>query len=447
MPQHEVHAELTPRLEAYGLDAEARARLQRLWPILEPHLPAAIDAFIASASKIPQIAANFAKHGARIHELELAQYRHLLCGKFDDAYAEYCQYSAQAHAEIGVQARVRLNSGCVVMRRMTDVIARRYWFSPATVAANAKLITQAIMCDAAIMGTIHLQFVTSARAARRKQIEQAIQDFGDTIGTVIGAIKEATGSLATTSAGLQQAAGETLGRMASASNALGTTSECVGVAVPATEELSHSISEIGQQASRGLSMARTTVSEAERTSQAIRSLDEAAKHIGSVVELISNIASQTNLLALNATIEAARAGDAGRGFAVVASEVKALAAQTAQATSEIGNQIAEIQSATADSVAAIKGIGTTIGNISQVTSAIAAAIEEQGAATNEISRNVQQAAEGTSQTTASIVQVNKGAAETGSACSQVLSSAQSLSSESNRLKLEVQKFLATVRAA
>ena len=126
--------------------------------------------------------------------------------------------------------------------------------------------------------------------------------------------------------------------------------------------------------------------------------------------------------------------------------MKALAAQTAQATSEIGSQIAEIQSATADSVAAIKGIGTRSEHIAG-HSAIAAAIEEQGAATNEISRNVQQAAQGTSQTSASIVEVNKGAAETGSACSQVLSSAQSLSSESNRLKLEVEKFLATVRAA
>jgi hypothetical protein len=47
----------------------------------------------------------------------------------------------------------------------------------------------------------------------------------------------------------------------------------------------------------------------------------------------------------------------------------------------------------------------------------------------------------------SITDVNRGAGETGSASSQVLSSAQSLSSESSRLKLEVNKFLSTVRAA
>ena len=77
-----------------------------------------------------------------------------------------------------------------------------------------------------------------------------------------------------------------------------------------------------------MEMARSAVADTERTNKTIRSLDEAAERIGSVVGLISKIAAQTNLLALNATIEAARAGEAGKGFAVVAAEVKALANQT-----------------------------------------------------------------------------------------------------------------------
>ena len=74
-------------------------------------------------------------------------------------------------------------------------------------------------------------------------------------------------------------------------------------------------------------------------------------------------------------------------------------------------------------------------------------MEEQGAATQEISRNVQQAAQGTMQVSSNITDVQRGATEAGSASSQVLSAAQMLSGDSNRLKTEVGKFLATVRAA
>ena len=177
------------------------------------------------------------------------------------------------------------------------------------------------------------------------------------------------------------------------------------------------------------------------TNERVSELSKAAARIGDVVELINTIAGQTNLLALNATIEAARAGEAGRGFAVVASEVKALAEQTAKATGEIGQQISGIQAATQDSVDAIKEISGTIERLSEISSTIAAAVEEQGAATQEISRNVQQAAQGTQQVSSNITDVQRGASETGSASSQVLSAAQSLSSDSNRLKLEVGKFL------
>jgi methyl-accepting chemotaxis protein len=189
------------------------------------------------------------------------------------------------------------------------------------------------------------------------------------------------------------------------------------------------------------------VDQARKTNDLVGELSQAAGRIGAVVELINNIAGQTNLLALNATIEAARAGEAGRGFAVVASEVKALAEQTAKATGEIGLQITGIQAATQGSVAAIKEIGLTIGRISEISSTIAAAVEEQGAATQEISRNVQQAAQGTLQVSSNITDVQRGASETGSASSQVLSAAQTLSGDSNRLKLEVGKFLNSVRAA
>jgi methyl-accepting chemotaxis protein len=208
-----------------------------------------------------------------------------------------------------------------------------------------------------------------------------------------------------------------------------------------------SVNEISRQVQEASKIANDAAQKADSADKRINSLSQASAKIGDVVELINTIASQTNLLALNATIEAARAGEAGRGFAVVASEVKALAEQTAKATAEIGQQITSIQSATDDSVDNMKEIGIVIGRIAEISATIASAVEEQASATQEISRNVQQAAAGTSEVSSNIIEVSNGASVTGSASTQALAAAKSLAGDTGRLKQEVEKFLATVRAA
>jgi methyl-accepting chemotaxis protein len=215
----------------------------------------------------------------------------------------------------------------------------------------------------------------------------------------------------------------------------------------ATEELSASVDEIGKRVRESNRIAVAAVAQAQQTDERIGKLSRAAQEIGDVVKLITAIAEQTNLLALNATIEAARAGDAGRGFAVVATEVKSLASQTAKATEEISNHISGMQGATQESVAAIKEIGATIAQISNIAASIAGAVEQQSTATQEIAKSVQNVAEGTQQTAASIMQVNRGATETGSASEGVLNSATTLSTESARLRAELDRFMANVRAA
>ncbi len=273
----------------------------------------------------------------------------------------------------------------------------------------------------------------------------------DTFETAVGEIVETVSSAATeleasasTLTSTAEHAQELTTMVAAASEEASTNVQSVA---SATEEMASSVNEISRQVQESARMASDAVGQARTTTGRVSELSKAASRIGDVVELINTIAGQTNLLALNATIEAARAGEAGRGFAVVASEVKALAEQTAKATGEIGQQISGIQTATQESVSAIKEISGTIEKLSEISSAIAAAVEEQGAATQEISRNVQQAAHGTQQVSSHITDVQRGAGETGSASSQVLSAAQSLSGNSNRLKLEVGKFLNSVRAA
>jgi methyl-accepting chemotaxis protein len=286
-----------------------------------------------------------------------------------------------------------------------------------------------------------------AAAARRAAMLTLAADFEAAVGGIVGAVSMAATELEAAAGTLTQTADTTQSLSTTVAAASEQASSNVQSVASATEEMGSSVQEIGRQVHESSRIAGQAVKEAEQTDKRIGELSQAAGRIGDVVKLITAIAEQTNLLALNATIEAARAGEAGKGFAVVAQEVKALAAQTAKATDEIGGQIAGMQTATQDSVSAIKQIGATIRNISGIAETIAAAVEEQGAATQEITRNVQQAVQGTTEVARSIGKVNQGAAATGAASTQVLGSARSLSQDSNRLKLEVDRFLATIRAA
>ena len=287
----------------------------------------------------------------------------------------------------------------------------------------------------------------ASSAARRTELIRFADDFEAAVGAIVSNVSSSAVQLESAAGTLTRTAETTQNlssRVAGASEEASSNMQSVATA---TEELSASVDEIGRRVRESNKIAEAAVLQAQQTDGRIGKLSRAAQQIGDVVKLITAIAEQTNLLALNATIESARAGEAGRGFAVVASEVKSLASQTAKATDEISSHISGMQDATQESVAAIKEIGGTIAEISNIASSIASAVEQQSSATQEIARSVQTVAQGTQEAAANIMQVNRGATETGSASEEVLNSAKSLSTESTRLREELDRFMANIRAA
>jgi methyl-accepting chemotaxis protein len=285
------------------------------------------------------------------------------------------------------------------------------------------------------------------RQERADRVEKLIGEFDSQVSVALNAVASAASQMQLSAQNMSASADQTNRQATTVAAASEEATTNVQTVASATEELSSSIAEISRQVAQSNQIAQNAIEEAKQTNAKVEGLAEAAQKIGDVVSLINDIASQTNLLALNATIEAARAGEAGKGFAVVASEVKSLATQTSRATEEIGAQIAAIQGATDEAVQAIQGIGSTIGQIGEIATSVASAVEEQGAATREIANNVQQAATGTQEVSGNITQVTKAAGENQTLSGQMLQAANDLAKQGEKLREEVDRFLASVRAA
>ncbi|KHT64975.1 chemotaxis protein [Photobacterium gaetbulicola] len=175
-------------------------------------------------------------------------------------------------------------------------------------------------------------------------------------------------------------------------------------------EVEHASSTGREVMSRNINTAHQLSTRLDKSVHAVSELQEMSSNIGSILDVIRNIADQTNLLALNAAIEAARAGEQGRGFAVVADEVRVLAKRTTDSTSEIEQMIQRLQSSSGQAVdvmqscvsemensitqaseanSAMEEIQAIILEISQMSTQIAQAAEEQRSTTGSIARSLE----------------------------------------------------------
>ena len=443
---------IASRLKFLNFDQTHRETLREMRPLVNQLLPGILEDFYAHIGKFPETAGFVTSQEAKssVKARQLKHWDVILAANFDDTYIQSVNRIGETHNRLQLEPRWYIGAYSIIIRRLVDAVEMGFsggWRSREAAEKRSRMLCAAVAAALLDMDYVLTVYLEAGRRDKHAMLDRLATSFRETVGKIMDTVSATAAQLEKAASTLTKAAEAAQTRSTAVAAASEDASTNVQTVASATEEMSTSIGEIGRQVQESSRIANEAVAQAQKTDDRITKLAQAASRIGDVTQLITSIAEQTNLLALNATIEAARAGEAGKGFAVVAQEVKQLASQTARATSEISTQIAEMQAATQESVGAIKEIGGTIGRISEIAASIAAAVEQQGAATHDIARNVQQAASGTAEVAKNITGVNRESAETGAASGQVLASAKSLAGDSHRLKAEMDKFLASIRAA
>ena len=277
-----------------------------------------------------------------------------------------------------------------------------------------------------------------------RDVNTRSKELGRTVSGLVETVTETSKEITVAATSSGGSIDETSGKTLEVSESASRSRENVQAAAAAVEQLSATSAEIARQVAESSEAVSDALTETEAASTSIQTLSVAAGKIGSVVDLITDIAGQTNLLALNATIEAARAGEAGKGFAVVASEVKNLATQTAKATESIVEQVNDIRSTTEHAVSNVNKVKELNGNIHQMGGSIAASVQEQSSATAEIADQTRMLLEESESVEKSVVEVVQASAHSYSASIRVIWAAGDLNGPTEQLKAEMNDFLSIV---
>lgn len=287
-------------------------------------------------------------------------------------------------------------------------------------------------------------FDESEKRMRMEKLESAVRVFQAAIANVLAALQDGAARLGDASRTLTVSTAQNGARMAEVESSSGAVSDNVDAVARSTEEMSLTIAGMARDIERTFLSVSESSEMARAANLDIGGLAVSAQRIGDVVALIEEIAQQTNLLALNATIEAARAGESGKGFAVVATEVKTLAARTAQATSEIAEQILSVQEATRRAVSAMGAIASRIGEAENIAQTMAAALSEQDTTIRGMTENATHASYATQALTHEFSAVSREAATAHQAALLVADASTGVSRSAGDLRTSVDEFLRRV---
>jgi len=262
-------------------------------------------------------------------------------------------------------------------------------------------------------------------------------------------IGSAVSHVESSAAELQASANQQAQSAAEQSTAMNEVSTTINELLVSSRQISESAQRVAGSAEQTASAARSGQGMVDRTNESIggirRQMDQIVTHmlelgkksqeIGSVLDIVLELAEQTNILAINATIEAAGAGESGKRFAVVADEIRKLADRVGGSAKEVRTLIEEVRGAVNTTVMATETGSKAVDSgsrqfldLSAAFRQIASLVGSTTEAAREIGLSTKQQTSAVDQVNIAIADVTQTARETETSASETLKTAQLLSS-------------------
>jgi methyl-accepting chemotaxis protein len=425
--------DIAERLSFMGLDAEARAHLKKLKPVIAGAIDEALDVFYKKARSVPSTNRHFTgeDHIASAKRRQESHWNVIADAEYGDAYVKAVLTIGNTHARLGLEPRWYIGGYALIAEKLIHAVIAEQWprFSLGrggheAAAASVSALVKAVLLDMDLAISTYLDAleqernkVNAAAAEARDRQDKAMAaisaalsglnrgdlrvriddplapeferiraDFNATASSLESAIAKVS-SVAVGIGGSCDEIGQASDDLARRTEQQAASLEQTAAAV---EELTASVRRAAEGASTAAEKVISARKEAEKSGTTMQSavramagIEKSAREISQIIGVIDEIAFQTNLLALNAGVEAARAGEAGRGFAVVASEVRALAQRSAEAAKEIKGLIQTSSAQVDDGVKLIDETGKVAERIVAQVVEIDALVVEMAASTKE----------------------------------------------------------------